>query len=48
MLAAGEPAKVDAERLGHSNVIITLNTYAHVLPGMQQAAATRHSTLLHG
>ncbi|MBS1818046.1 MAG: site-specific integrase, partial [Acidobacteria bacterium] len=48
MLAAGEPAKVVAERLGHSNVMITLNTYQHVLPGMQRAAATRLGALLHG
>ena len=28
-----------AERLGHSSVVITLDTYSHLLPGMQEAAA---------
>ena len=28
-----------SERLGHTSVVITLNTYAHVMPGMQEEAA---------
>src|SRR4029450_9273911 len=32
-LAAGVPAKVVSERLGHSAVAITMDTYSHVLPG---------------
>lgn len=48
LLADGEVAKVVAQRLGHSNVMITLNTYQHVLPGMQKAAATRLGALLRG
>ena len=31
--------KVVSERLGHSNIAITMDTYSHVLPGMQEAAA---------
>ena len=27
------------ERLGHSNIQITLDTYSHVAPGLQEAAA---------
>lgn len=27
------------ERLGHGNIGITLDTYSHVLPGLQEAAA---------
>ncbi len=27
-----------SERLGHVSVVITLDTYAHVLPGMQEDA----------
>jgi integrase len=38
LLRAGVNAKVVSERLGHANVSITLNTYAHVLPDMQQSA----------
>jgi integrase len=41
MLAAGEHPKVVSERLGHSTVGITLDTYSHVLPGLQAAAAER-------
>ena len=37
--------KVVSERLGHSNVVITLTTYAHVLPTMQTEAVTTLSTL---
>lgn len=41
LLMAGENIKVVSERLGHSSVVITLKTYGHVLPNMQQAAAAR-------
>ncbi len=34
------PVKVVSEMLGHRDVVITLNTYAHVLPDMQEQAAT--------
>lgn len=39
LLAAGVHPKIVSERLGHSNVNITLDTYSHVLPGLQDAAA---------
>jgi integrase len=35
------PAKIVSERLGHSNIGITLDTYSHVLPSMQKAAAEK-------
>jgi hypothetical protein len=31
--------KIVSERLGHSSVSITLDTYSHPIPGMQEAAA---------
>jgi hypothetical protein len=31
--------KIASERLGHSEVGITLDLYSHVLPGMQEDAA---------
>jgi hypothetical protein len=37
--AAGVNPKVVSERLGHSSVAFTLDTYAHVMPGMQPDAA---------
>ncbi len=39
MLAKGIHPKVVSERLGHSSVGITLDTYSHVLPSMQSEAA---------
>jgi integrase len=38
MLLNGTHAKIVAERLGHADIRMTLNTYSHVLPGMQQQA----------
>jgi integrase len=37
---------VVSERLGHASVGITLDTYSHVLPGMQKAAAAQLDALL--
>lgn len=48
LIAAGVPAKVVQERLGHKDISTTLDTYAHVLPSMQQDAARRLAALLHG
>jgi integrase len=39
MLMQGVHPKVVSERLGHSSVGITLDTYSHVLPSMQAEAA---------
>ncbi len=39
LLRAGVNPKVVSERLGHSSVAFTLDTYAHVIPGMQSEAA---------
>jgi integrase len=41
LLLAGENVKVVSERLGHASVILTLDTYAHVLPSMQEASADK-------
>jgi integrase len=38
MLLSGAPIKVVSERLGHSDVAITLRIYVHVLPGQQELA----------
>ncbi len=46
LLLAGENVKVVSERLGHANVKVTLDTYAHVLPSMQKAAADKLQRLL--
>jgi len=45
-LAAGVPAKVISERLGHATVGFTLDTYSHVLPGLDAAAAQAVAQLI--
>jgi integrase len=39
LLSGGVNVKVVSEMLGHASITITLNTYAHVLPDMQDSAA---------
>jgi len=39
MLEQGVNWKIISERLGHGSVAMTLDLYAHVSPGLQQAAA---------
>lgn len=41
MLEAGVHPKIVQERLGHSTIANTIDTYSHILPGMQEAAARR-------
>ena len=41
MLAAGVHPKVASEQLGHSRVALTLDTYSHVIPGMQEDAVAK-------
>ena len=41
LVAAGINVKVVDERAGHASAFVTLTTYAHVVPGMQQEAAER-------
>lgn len=46
MLLAGVHAKIVSERLGHSSIKITLDTYSHVLPNMQEQAIHQFENLL--
>jgi len=41
MLWQGIHPKIVSERLGHSSIAITLDTYSHVMPGLQEAAVQR-------
>jgi integrase len=47
-LAAGVNPKVVQERLGHSSVTLTLDTYSHAVPTLGQDAAARLDALLGG
>jgi integrase len=46
LLRQGVHPKIVSERLGHSTVGITLDVYSHVLPGMQEEAASRTDAAL--
>lgn len=48
LLRAGVNPKVVSERLGHSSVAFTLDTYAHVMPGMQPEAVELFRRLVLG
>ena len=39
MLKSGVHAKIVQDRLGHAKVVFTLDTYSHVVPGLQAATA---------
>lgn len=45
-LQAGVHPKVVSERLGHSGIGITLDTYSHAIPAMQEDAAAKVAALL--
>jgi integrase len=46
MLRQGIHPKIVQERLGHSSIAITLDTYSHVTPGLQEAAAKRFDEVI--
>jgi len=46
MLKQGVHPKIVQERLGHSTIAITLDTYSHVAPGLQEAAAKHFDDVL--
>lgn len=46
LMGANVHPKVVSERLGHATVGITLDTYSHVLPSMQEEAAKKVNELL--
>ena len=45
LIKEGVPVKVVSERLGHANIAFTIQTYQHVLPGMQADAARVYQRL---
>ena len=46
LMKAGLHPKVVSERLGHASMAFTLDTYSHVVPGLQEQAARRFDELL--
>lgn len=47
-LRAGIHPKVVSERLGHGSITITLDTYSHAIPAMQEEAAETVAALVNG
>ena len=48
LLVQGVDARTTMETLGHSQISLTLNTYSHVLPRLQGAAAAKIDEMLAG
>lgn len=46
MLRSGINPKIVSERLGHSTISITLDTYSHVMPNMQHEAIQKINYLI--
>ncbi|HHW15667.1 MAG TPA: site-specific integrase [Firmicutes bacterium] len=46
LLKQGVHPKIVSERLGHSSITITLDTYSHVVPGLQEQAAAKIEELI--
>lgn len=46
LLSAGVHPKIVQERLGHSQISLTLDTYSHVIPGLQEEAAEKMDAIL--
>jgi integrase len=48
LLAKGINPKIVSERLGHASIVLTLDTYSHVLPTMQKEATDQIEKLMFG
>jgi integrase len=48
LLSEGINPKIVSERLGHASIILTLDTYSHVLPDMQKEATSKLGQMLFG
>ncbi|MFC0188196.1 tyrosine-type recombinase/integrase [Fictibacillus aquaticus] len=46
LLSLGVNPKIVSERLGHTSIVITLDTYSHVLPAMQEEMVTNLETAI--
>jgi integrase len=46
LLEAGIHPRVVMERLGHSSIRVTLDTYSHVVGGLQELAAEKFDDFL--
>ncbi|KAJ50044.1 integrase [Clostridium tetanomorphum] len=47
LLKANVHPKIVSDRLGHANIKITLDTYSHILPDMQEEAVKKLNNMIH-
>ncbi|MFN7929334.1 MAG: tyrosine-type recombinase/integrase [Blastocatellia bacterium] len=47
LLVAEQNPKIVSERLGHSTIRLTMDTYTHVLPTMQREATSKLEGMLY-
>ena len=45
LLAAGTNPKIVQERLGHSQISLTLDTYSHTIPSLQEDAVDKFESV---
>lgn len=48
LLAQGAPIKLVSDRLGHATISMTMDTYAHLLPAMDEGAIDQFEASIHG
>jgi len=46
LLLAGVPVHVVSQRLGHASPVVTMTTYAHVMPGNDADAVTTFASVI--
>ncbi len=46
LLAQGVHPRIVMEKLGHTTITLTMNTYSHVIPDLQREAATKMEAVL--
>ena len=46
LLSNGVHPKIVQERLGHGSIAVTIDTYSHVIPGLQEMAAQRIENII--
>ncbi len=48
LLSEGINPKIVSERIGHASIVLTLDTYSHILPDMQKEATSKLGKMLFG
>jgi len=46
LLSQGINPKIFQERLGHSSIVLTMDTYSHITPSLQKEAAVKANEIV--